>query len=114
MCFAVDLCQGREAPVHIQISQPVNDIIGSEYLHRFTSRQWSIHFNIVSVFSQTVTRRAKKMFWNGLNMILPLDVMMDITADVDAQLIFADDDLYMQLRFSGNAALNYRVSAMYY
>ena len=26
MCFAVNLCQGLESPVHMQISQPVNDI----------------------------------------------------------------------------------------
>ena len=112
MCFAVDLCQGQESPVHIQISQPVNDILVSEYLHRFTSRQWSIHFNNVSVFRQTVICRATKLFWNGLNMILPPDIMMDISVNLDTQLMFTDDDLNIQLEFSGNAALNYRVSAI--
>ena len=44
MCFAVDLCHESDSPVHMQISQPINHILVTEYLQQFTERVWDIVF----------------------------------------------------------------------
>ena len=62
-CFAVDLCHESDSPVHMQISQPSNHILVTEYLQQFTERGWDIVFNIVSVFKEKVAHDSNETFW---------------------------------------------------
>ena len=109
MCFAVDLCRGLESPVHMQISQPVNDILVSKYLRRFNTHQLKIRFKTVSVFKQTVIHYGTT-FWNGYRRILISYIRVDICVKICVQLKFFHHNLHMHLEFSGKLFLNYRVS----
>ena len=109
MCFAVDLCKGSESPVHIQISQPINDILVSEYLHRFAGRQWNIRFNTVTLQKQPSLHTSNITFWNGLSMI-PVKVNVDVSVNVEVGLQLTDKSLPVGLQFSGTADLNHIVS----
>ena len=112
MCFAVDLCDGLSSPVHIQISQQVNDILVSQYLRDFTSRQWNIRLNTASVFRSEVERESNVAFWNGVELIAPSTIKMDVSVNLDARVEFIDDPLHLALEFSGSAHMNYRVSTL--
>ncbi|CAI8042420.1 Matrilin-2 [Geodia barretti] len=107
MCFAVDMCQGLDSPVHMQISQPISDILASQFLRHFTSRQWTFVFNNVSVFKNAMPRPATRQFWNGVESIKTPDVLADVSMDIDAGLVFSDTGLAMRLEFSGTVDTNY-------
>ena len=110
MCFAVDLCKGLESPVHFQISQPINDILVSQYLQRFAGSQWNIRFNTVTLQKQPSLHKSNNMsFWNGLRMI-PVEVNVDVSVNVEVGLQLTDKNLTVELHFSGTADLNHIVS----
>ena len=113
MCFAVDLCEESIPPVHMQISQPINDILVSQYLECFSNSQCSnIRFNTVSVFSDPAVNRDEITFWNGRTMITPLTVEVDVSANMEYEFVSRDDrgTLNMTLEFAGDADFNYVVS----
>ena len=108
MCFAVDLCKGLESPVHIQISQPINDILVSEYLHRFAGHQWNIRFNTVTLQKQPSLHKSNNItFWNGM---IPVEVNVDVSVNAEVGLRLTGKDLAVGLQFSGTADLNHIVS----
>ena len=109
MCFAVSLCQGEDSPVHMQISQPVHSILVSEYLQQFTSRQWSIKLNTVSVFKSGTTPKIKQKFWNGVGMITPPNITADVSINGEIEADFKDQHLTLKLKFTGDATFNYTV-----
>ena len=110
MCFAVDLCHESESPVHMQISQPINDILVYRYPRVFTDRQWKILLNTVSVFKQPVTQSSGAMFWNGVEMISLPDIETDVSVNGNVLSKFHDDMINMEVEFNGDASLNYTVS----
>ena len=111
MCFAVDMCQGLQSPVHMQISRPISDILASEYLRRFTSSsQWKFAFNTVSVYKNPILHTGSREFWNGEEMIATPDIQVDVSVNADTRLSFSAGELNMRLEFSGDAAMNYEVS----
>ena len=114
MCFAVDLCRESESPVHMQISQPINDILVYQYLRQFTERQWNILLNTVSVFNQPVTQSSSNTFWNGVEMMSLPDVKVDISVNTDLELQFNEGGLNVMVEFSGDASFEYRVSYLYF
>ena len=110
MCFAVSLCQGENSPVHMQISQPVHSILVSEYLQQFTSRQWNISLNTVSVFkSGTTPKIQQNLFWNGVGTITPLDIKADVSINGEIEADFKDQHLTLKLKFTGDATFDYTV-----
>ena len=113
MCFAVDLCHESESPVHMQISQPINDILVYRYLHVFAERQWKILLNTVSVFIQPVTPSSNATFWNGIEMISLPDIQVDISVNTEFELQITGGDLQFRVKFSGEASFNYEVSTIY-
>ncbi|CAI8033856.1 hypothetical protein GBAR_LOCUS19095 [Geodia barretti] len=108
MCFAVDLCHESESPVHMQISQPINDILVYQYLRGFTDRQWNILLNTVSVFKQSVTQSSSDTFWNGMEMMSLPDVKVDISVNTELELQFNEGGLNFMVEFSGDASFEYR------
>ena len=112
MCFAVDLCDGLSTPVHMQISQQVNDILVSQYLRDFTSRQWNICLNTASVSRSGVEHENNVTFWNGVELIAPSTIKIDVSINLDARVEFIDDPLHLVLEFSGSAHMNYKVSTL--
>ena len=113
MCFAVDLCHESESPVHMQISQPINDILVYQYLRQFTDRQWNILLNTVSVFKQPVTQ-SSGVFWNGVDMISLPDIETDVSVNGNIVSKIHDDMINMEVEFNGDASLNYTVSKRLY
>lgn len=115
MCFAVDLCHETEPPIHMQISTAINDILVSQYLHHLSSRQWTIHFNTISLYKTPKVIKESMRFWNGAEIIEPSDISVDVSINVDAEIVFKNDpddgSLSMALTFNGNALLDYTVSA---
>ena len=114
VCFAVDLCHESESPVHMQISQPINDILVSQYLRHFTSgRQWNILLNTVSLYRQPVTQNNSATFWNGMEMFSQPDVKADVSVNTELELEFNNGDLNLRMDVSGTISFDYRVSAFY-
>ena len=113
MCFAVDLCHESESPVHMQISQPINDILVYQYLRQFTGRQWNILLNTVSVFKQSVAQSSSNTFWNGMEMMSLPDVKVDISVNTELELQFNEGGLNFMVEFSGDASFEYRVSYLF-
>ena len=109
MCFAVSLCQGEDSPVHMQISQPVHSILVSEYLRQFTSRQWNISLNTVSVFKSGTTPKIQQKFWNGVGMITPPNIIADVSINGEIEADFKDQHLTLKLKFTGDATFDYTV-----
>ena len=112
MCFVVDLCDGLSSPVHMQISQQVNDILVSQYLRDFNNRQWNIRMNTASVSRSGVERNSSVAFWNGVDLIAPSTINVDLSINLDATVEFRDDPLLLTLEFSGSAHMNYNVSTL--
>ena len=112
MCFAVDLCHESDSPVHMQISQPINDILVSEYLHQFSGHIRNIQFKTVSLFKHPNLVHSQTPFWNGTHMINVSPVEADVSLSADVGLEFTDGDLMIRLDFDGNGDLNYRVSLL--
>ena len=114
MCFVVDLCHESESPVHTQISQPINDILVSQYLRHFTSdRQWNILLHTVSLYRQPLTQSSTATFWNGIEMVSQPDVKADVSVNTELELEFNDGDLNLRMDVSGTISFDYRVSAFY-
>ena len=114
LCVSVDMCHESESPVHMQIPQPINDILVHQYLSQFTQRGWSILFNTVSLFKQPVmTLNSNTTFWNGLEMVLLPDINPDISVNTELELKFTEGDLNFRVEFNGDALLEYRVSTLY-
>ena len=109
MCFAVDMCKGLDSPVHMQISQPINDILASRFLRHFTSRQWTTVFNTISVFKNAEPHRGSRQFWNGVKNIAAPEILPDVSTNVNVGLNFSDGDLDVRFEFAGISALKYEV-----
>ena len=112
MCFAVDLCDGLSSPVHMQISQQVNDILMSQYIRDFNSRQWNVRLNTASVSRSGVEHESNVTFWNGVELVAPSTIKIDVSVSLDARVEFRDDLLHLALEFSGSAHMNYKVSLL--
>ena len=111
MCFAVDLCHESRSPVHIQISQPVNDILVSQYLHHFTAdRHWDIQLNTVSFFSHPVTLTTDTTFWNGVELISLPVIEADVSMSANVEATFNGGDLTLYIEFTVIVSCNSRVS----
>ena len=108
MCFAVDLCHG--SPVHIQMSQPINDILVSEYLDQFSSLQ----MHTVTLFNPMIPHSSTTQYWNGKEMVTPPEINIDISITTDAKLEFSDDSLQMSFDFSGSSMFDYKVNTQSY
>ena len=113
MCFAVDLCHESDSPVHMQISQPINHIVVTEYLQQFTERGWDIIFHTVSVFKDKVVQESSEIFWNGGEMFPLPEFEADISVNVNVVANFDDEYLRMILEFNGDASFDYIVSSFF-
>ena len=112
MCFAVDLCHESDSPVHMQISQPINHLLVTEYLQQFTERGWDIVFHTVSIFKEKVAQESSDtndIFWNGEEMIPLPEFEADISMNVNVVAEFDDEYLRMILEFNGDASFDYTV-----
>ena len=111
MCFTVDLCHESKSPVHIQISQPVNDILVSQYLHHFTTdRNWDIQLNTVSFFSHPITLTADTTFWNGVELTSLPVIEADVSMSANVEATFNSGDLTLYIEFTVIVSCNSRVS----
>ena len=111
MCFAVDLCHESKSPVHIQISQPVNDILVYQYLHHFTAdRNWDIQLNTVSFFSHPITLTTDTTFWNGVELISLPVIEADVSMSANVEATFNGGDLTLYIDFTVIVSCNSRVS----
>ena len=108
MCFAVDLCHESGSPVHMQISQPINDILVSQYLRHLSSKQWSIHIDTVSVFNHAVPHSSTSK-WNGREIVAPPELDMDLSLKAEVRAEFTDNNLQIRLDFRGSAVFDYKV-----
>ena len=113
MCLAVDLCHESDSPVHMQISQPINHILVTEYLQQFTERGWDIVFNTLSVFKERVAQESSMTFWNSEEMITLPEFEADISVNVNVVAKFDDEYLRMILKFNGDALFNYIVRSYF-
>ena len=116
MCFAVDLCHESYSPVHMQISQPINHILVTEYLQQFTERGWDIVFHTISVFKEKVAQESNdpnEMFWNGEEMIPLPEFEADVSVHVSVVAEFNDEYLKMMMEFNGNTSFDYIVRSYF-
>ena len=112
MCFAVNLCQGLNSPVFFQLSQPVHNILVSDYLKDFVEKGWHIQLNTVTVSKFDKNYTTDQVYiWNGLRMILPLQITSDISVNTNTEAWFQSESLSVQVVFTGDATFQYQVSA---
>ena len=110
MCFAVDLCHESKPAVHMQLSEAINDVLESQLLHQFISRQWSFHFSTVSMFQHGVSYADNTQYWNGMGMVHIPEIDFDLVLDTDVELDFSAGNIQVGLQFSGNTSLKYKVN----
>ena len=113
MCFAVDLCHESKPPVHMQLSQAVNDALVAQLLYELSNRQWSFHFNTISVFKHGVPYADITPFWNGVRMVYVPGLAVDLSVNGEFGLDFNTNYLRMRLKLSGDAVLNYKVGMFF-
>ena len=112
MCFAVNLCQGLNSPVFFQLSQPVHNILVSDYLKDFVEKGWHIQLNTVTVSKFDMNNTTDQTYvWNGLRMILPPQITSDISVNTNTEAWFQSENLSVQVAFTGDATFQYQVSA---
>ena len=111
MCFAVNLCEGINSPVFMQVSKPVHNILISEYLGTFIHRGWKIVLNTITVSKAPMSYTTMNQFWNGIEFFQPSTLMYDTAVNTNSEAVFGSEDLNITMAFSGDAHLQYQVRA---
>ena len=111
MCFAVNLCQGISSPVYMQLSQSIQNILITEYLHNFTTKGWIIQLNTITVYRPKPFTPSVQKFWNGMKMVVPSTIMVDTSINTNTEAVLWSEYLNMTVMFTGDAILQYQVRA---
>ena len=109
MCFAVNLCQGVNSPVFMQLSQPIQNILVSEHLRRFVDKGWKIQLNTVTISRSRMNNTINQVFWNGIRRITLPVIMSDATVNTGVQAMFTTESINMNVTFMGDANIQYQV-----
>lgn len=111
MCFAVNLCQGMSSPLYMQLSQSVQSILVTEYLHNFNTMGWNIQLNTLTVYRPQPLTPNVQEYWNGMKMVLPSSVMADISINTNTEAVLRSEYLNITVMFTGDAIFQYQVRA---
>ena len=109
LCFAVNLCQGKESPVFMQLSRTIQNIVVSEHLRRFVDKEWEIQLNTVMVSRSQIVTIINHAFWNGIKTIIPPLIKFDVRVTICIQAVFRSENIKMNVTFKGYANLQYQV-----
>lgn len=112
MCFVVNICQGMSSPVFIQFSQPVQNILLSEYLHSFSTKGWRIGLNTAYVSKPQPHNFTMQEYWNGIRMVSPSPINGDLTVNADIEAVLSSQYLNVTVEFIGDATLQYQVRVL--
>jgi len=105
-------CQGLNSPVFFQPSQPIHNILVSDYLKDFVEKGWHIQLNTVTVSNFDMNYTTDQTYiLNGLRMILPPPITSDISVNTNTEAWFQSESLSVQVIFTGDATFQYQVSA---
>ena len=109
LCFAVNLCQGKESPVFMQLSQTIQNIVVSEHLRRFVDKGWEIQLNTVMVSRSQIVTTINHAFWNGIKSVIPPLIKFDVRVTICIEAVFRSENIKMNVTFKGYANLQYQV-----
>lgn len=110
LCFAVNLCQGIDSPVYMQLPQQVQNILVSEHLQSFVRRGWFIQLNTVTVSRSHIEHNSSHdHVWNGIKMTMFPAILPDISRNTNVEVVFLSDSLSIHFTFTGDASFQYQV-----
>ena len=114
MCFVVNMCQGMSSPVFIQLSQPVQNILVSEYLYNFSTKGWKIQLSTINVSKPRPHSFTMQQFWNGIRMVSPSQIVSDLKVNTHIEAELRSEYLTVTVEFIGDATLQYQVRVLCY
>ena len=109
LCIAVNLCQGIESPVHMQLSRAIQHTVVSQILSNFLNKGWSIEISTVTIFNVQRVERIDTKFWNGKKMVSPNSLRIDLLLDINIVKTFYNENLNITIAFGGKADVHYQV-----
>ena len=115
MCFAVNLCNGSESPVFIQLSPRIHNIILTNFLKEYViSREWNIAIHSVALYKKAMSLNFNTMevYWNGISIFQLQTVQFDLKMTTNIDATFQSGDLHVDLTFSGTAYYLYEVGPL--
>ena len=111
MCFAINLCKGRESPVFIQLSPNIHNVILTRFLSRYTRRNWDIQIYsaVVSKGGMSLDSNIVEEYWNGVSTFQPNLPQFDLIVKARSRVPLQTGSLSIDLSFSGNVHYLYEV-----
>ena len=110
MCFVVNMCKGLSSPVYMQPSQPIQNLITTEYLQSFTSMGWEFQLDSITVFKFPQHQNIESHFWNSSQYFSPRSVVYDLSISTTTEALFSSMTLNISFLFSGQAFIEHEVS----
>ena len=116
MCFAVNLCKGRESPVFIQLSPNIHAVILSRFLQTYVRRNWDIRIYsvVLSRGGMPLDSSIMEEYWNGVSVFQPELPQFDLIVTTSSTAPFQIGSLSIELSFSGKIYCLYEVSVIVY
>ena len=104
ICFALDICQGQLASLHISLTERAGNVLTDLYpISQFKIAGWNIHFITCTLSSLGLDLINNEVFWNGSQSVL-LDVpLYDTELSFTASGTLINHNLTVGVSFSGNA-----------
>ena len=104
ICFALDICQGQFASLHISLTERAGNVLTDLYpISQFRIAGWNVHFTTCTLSSLGLDLISNESFWNGsqsVHLDIPLyDTEISFTAS--GKLI--NNNLTVAVSFTGKS-----------
>ena len=112
ICFAVNLCQGKSSPIHIDLSRPTQELLVSQFLREYSvNRGWDITIHSVALSKAAMTSDPiPSLYWNGISFFQPELPRFDVIVNTESTIPFSSGQLQVNLNFIGKFYYLYQVS----
>ena len=112
ICFAVNLCQGKSSPIHIDLSRPTQELLVSQFLGEYSvNRGWDITIHSVVLSKAAMTSHPiSSLYWNGISFFQPELPRFDVIVNTESTIPFSSGHLQVNLNFIGKFYYLYQVS----
>ena len=109
LCIAVNLCQGINSTVHMQLSRAIQHTVVSQILSNFVDKGWSIEISTITFSNVQIFSKIDTEFWNGKKMVKPNSTNFDLLLAINIVKTFNNVNLNITIAFGGKADIHYQV-----
>ena len=109
LCIAVNLCQGIQSTVHMQLSRAIQHTVVSQILSNFVDKGWSIEISTITFSNVQIFPKIDTEFWNGKKMVKPNSTNFDLLLAINIVKTFNNVNLNITIAFGGKADIHYQV-----